>query len=339
MTIVPSDITVIIPVYTMDRWALTCDAVESVLAQSLAPDEIIICVDHNADLMQRLRERFPPDQYTNPPVRIIESRHDGHVSASRTTAVEAARSQTLVFLDDDAVAEPGWLERMSEPLRDPDIVAVGGEPLPIFPKPRPRWFPPEFDWIFGCAYTGLPRTPTPTLRLIGTTIAARRDDLIAIDGFHFDVFEDLAMCHHLLALKPSGTLLYEPRAVVMHYVHPNRLTWHYYWYRCFWVNRGKVAVMKQLGESAANLRADRRFVAHSLGTGLAREARQLVRGDAGGALRAGAICAGLLSAAAGYLVGTVQWKLHSTSSRPTGRTPGSAREARPDALTSEPLPE
>ena len=43
-------------------------------------------------------------------------------------------------------------------------VAVGGAPLPRYETGRPRWFPANFDWVFGCAYAGLPTElgPYPT---------------------------------------------------------------------------------------------------------------------------------------------------------------------------------
>jgi hypothetical protein len=57
---------------------------------------------------------------------------------------------------------------------------------------------------------------------------------------------------------------------------------------------------------AANLEAERRFVARALTRGVAKGLGQFVRGDLGGLLRAGTICIGLALAGAGYTVGTVE---------------------------------
>jgi GT2 family glycosyltransferase len=323
-----AEVTVIILAYSMERWLLTCASVESVLNQTLPPREIVLCIDDNPELLDRLTERWPPKLGRVPSIRVVDgnpeaghstpkvgeerprssySSHGSHIASGRTTGVELAGTETVAFLDDDAEADPDWLGRLLEPLADPSVVAVGGAPLPVYAKPRPRWFPPEFDWVFGCAYAGLPTTTAPVLRLIGANMAARREQLLAIGGLR-STGDDLDMCHRLLELSPQNKLIYEPRAIVHHHVHEDRLTWHYFWWRCFWVNREKVALMRDLGE-AANLKADRRFVLRALSVGVARGLRESLGGDIGGLQRALAIIAGVGVSGVAYLTGLVEWQI------------------------------
>jgi GT2 family glycosyltransferase len=303
-------VTVITLAYSMDRWSLTCAAIESVLRQTTVPLEIIIPVDHNPELLHRLNARWSGSGALGhaPSIFVIESRYEGHQGASSTTAAEVARGEYLAFLDDDASAQPDWLEHLLRPFADPSVIAVGGAPLPVYAKPRPRWFPAEFNWVFGCAYAGLPTTAAPIHHLIGTTMAVRRRDLLALGGIRLDDYPDMELSHRLLALTPGSKLIYEPAAVVNHYVPKSRLSWSYFWRRCFFVNRGKVAAMRDMGP-AANLGAERRFVARALTRGVATGLCQFVRGDLGGLLRAGTICIGLALAGAGYAVGTVEYVL------------------------------
>lgn len=317
--IVRRDVTVVIPAYSFDRWELTCQAISSVLAQTVLPGELLLCIDHNRTMFERFQEYVGQLNASVPMVRVIESKYEGHQAASRTTGVECATGDYLVFLDDDASADPTWLEMMLRGLNQPGVIAVGGAPLPVYSTARPSWFPFEFDWIFGCAYAGLPTTAEPVLHLIGTTIAARREDLLAIGGFQFDVFEDMVMCHRLLQLSPNSTLLYEPAAIVQHYVHENRLRWSYFWRRVFWVNRTKVSVMRSLGDGA-NLTAERRFVGQALFRGTARGVLEFFRGDPSGLLRAGATVIGIGLAGIGYLVGLVEPR-----SGPAGQEEGNAK--------------
>ncbi|MHB8491567.1 MAG: glycosyltransferase family 2 protein, partial [Solirubrobacteraceae bacterium] len=233
--------------------------------------------------------------------------HGSHIAAGRNTAVKLARTEIVAFLDDDATAEPEWLERLLAPFANPSVPAVGGAPLPVYAKPRPRWFPPEFDWVFGCAYAGLPATTAPVLRLIGANMAARREAILAIGGLR-SLADDLDMCQRLLERSPEARLIYEPRAIVHHYVHEQRLTWRYLMKRCFWAGRAKVSIMKGLGP-AANMRADRRFVLRTLTVGVGQGLRDLWRGDIGGPLRAAAIIAALGVSAIGYGIGTIEWEL------------------------------
>src|ERR1035437_1480978 len=103
-----SDVSVVIPAYTMERWELTCQAINSVLAQNLHPGEIIVCVDHNQELVDRFREHVGQLKISDPKIHVVASKYDGHQAASRTTAVEVATGEYLVFLDDDASADDDW---------------------------------------------------------------------------------------------------------------------------------------------------------------------------------------------------------------------------------------
>jgi glucosyl-dolichyl phosphate glucuronosyltransferase len=298
-------VSVVIPAYTEARWEYTCRAIESALQQAVKLDEIIVCVDHNEKLLTRLRERWATGPNSVPRITVIESKYEGRVAASRTSGLEHASSEFIVFLDDDAWGEVDWIERMLEVLDQPDVVAVGGAPLPVYERPRPRWLPEEFNWIFGCAYAGLPVATGPVLRVIGTTFAARRLDLLAVGGFRADVFEDMDISHRLLALEPQKRIMYVPDAIVRHCVHPDRLSWRFFVQRVFWVNRGKAAVMRELG-GAANLDADRQFVARALGNGLLREFRRTMRGDLAGVQRATVLLLGIALAASAYGLGVAE---------------------------------
>lgn len=325
-----ADATVVILAYSMERWDLTCQCVESVLDQSLPPQQIILCIDQNPELAERFRERWGQTREREPSISVVESRgedgpdadeeqwrsyasHGRRVSSGRTTGLELSSTEILVFLDDDAIAEPDWLEHLLAPFADPCVAAVGGAPLPVYATPRPHWFPSEFDWVFGCVYTGLPTTTAPVLRLIGANMAARREELIAIGGFR-SAAEDLDMCHRLLARSQQAKLMYEPGAIVHHHVHEDRLTWHYFWRRCFWASRSKVSIMRGLG-GAANLDADRRFVLETLSVGVARGLRDFLHGDLGGLQRALAIVIGLGVSGVAYLVGVVEWNMAARRAR------------------------
>ena len=181
----------------------------------------------------------------------------------------------------------------------------GGAPRPDYGRPRPSWFPHEFNWVFGCAYRGLPEERAATPRLIGASMSVRREALLEIGGFHSDNHDDMDMCHRLQIRWPNRVLVYEPAAVVHHFVHPDRLTWRYFWRRCFFVNRGKVAAHHNIGTSG-NLDADAAFVRRTLTRGAMIELRAALGGDGGAVLRMLATAAGVALAAAGYAVGTVE---------------------------------
>ena len=198
-------VSVVICAYTEERWPLLVRSVASARHQQREPLEVIVCIDHNDALLQRCRREWaqgPGDGHV--PVVVVASKYDGHQGAARNTALEIADGDIMAFLDDDARAEPDWLDQLLAPYEDERVVAVGGAPLPEFEGERPNWFPFEFDWVFGCAYAGLPQSRAMLARLIGANMSVRREALASIGGFHRDHHEDMDMCHRLVHIYPDS---------------------------------------------------------------------------------------------------------------------------------------
>ena len=242
------------------------------------------------------------------PVVVLANKYHGRLGSARNSAAEVARGDIVAFLDDDAWADPDWLDQLLLPYGDELVVAVGGAPMPEFEGARPRWFPFEFDWVFGCAYSGLPEKQAPLARLIGANMSVRRRALAEIGGFHSDNHDDMDMCHRLMYLRPAEQIVYEPTARVHHFVPAARTTWGYFWRRCFFVNKGKVEAFRQM-EGAADLSADIGFVGRALSHGVSRGLREALRGDAWGAARAASILVGIVLAGAGHVAGQGKWQL------------------------------
>lgn len=305
----PPTVSVIICAYSDDRWPQLKKAVASVEAQTSPPIEIIACIDHNEQLRRRSEEFFGKERPAGAvPLIVLANKYDGRLGAARNTAAEFASGEVLAFLDDDAAAAADWLERLIAPYADERVGAVGGKPLPVFEVARPRWFPYEFDWVFGCAYRGLPLTCGPSRRLIGANMSARRAALREVGGFHTDHQDDMDMCQRIAYAQRR--VIYEPLAVVHHFVPAGRTTWHYFWKKCYSANHGKAEVFADMKE-AASLGAELAFVRRALTMGVLTELRQVIQGDLYGLARVGATIAGIAIAGLGHVRG----KLHLHWSR------------------------
>jgi glucosyl-dolichyl phosphate glucuronosyltransferase len=303
-------VSVIICAYTEDRWSLLGDCVASVEAQAAPPIEIILCIDHNERLLRRSEQHFGTGRSAGAiPLTVVANKYDGHLGSARNTAADIASGEVLAFLDDDATAAVDWLQQLIAPYSDPTVAAVGGAPLPVFEKHRPRWFPREFDWVFGCAYSGLPLTRTRLAHLIGANMSVRRSALQEISGFHSDNHDDMDMCHRLAFAQYN--VLYEPLAVVNHFVPATRTTWRYFWRRCYFVNLGKVEAFANM-QGAANLGAELAFVGRIMTRGIPAGMLQALRGDLYGLVRAAAMMAGIVLAGLGHFSGKlrVRWLHH-----------------------------
>ena len=113
-------------------------------------------LDHNHGLLQRARSSFSSD------IELVASVDEQGLSGAWNTGARLARGDVVAFLDDDAEADPGWLEELLERYR-PDVAGTGGVAVPVWPgRGRPRWFPLEFDWVVGCSYLGLPNRRRPS---------------------------------------------------------------------------------------------------------------------------------------------------------------------------------
>ncbi|HYP45990.1 MAG TPA: glycosyltransferase [Propionibacteriaceae bacterium] len=314
----PLTVDVVICTYTDARWELLCRAVASVQQQTAPVNAILLCVDHNDDLYERCLRQWPADgQRQTPAVRVLRNRFDGRLGSARNTAVERADASIIAFLDDDAQAEPTWVATLLEVFRQPAAVAVGGAPLPSFETSRPGWFPPEFDWVFGCHYRGLPESLAPVRHLIGASMAVRTEALRSVGGFHSDDHDDMDLSHRIAGAFGAASVLYEPRARISHFVPAQRVTWTYFWRRCYTINRSKVRAFSDM-EEAGNLGAELAFARAMVGTVISRLFGGL-RGKPDLLGQAGAIIAGLAVAAIGHARGRVELR---AGLLPTSKTVG-----------------
>ncbi|WP_267245847.1 glycosyltransferase family 2 protein [Streptomyces sp. PR69] len=320
---------VVICVYTEDRWEDILAAVESVRGQSLPPLETLLVVDHNPTLLARLREEFgeSPEQRRgeedhhadgaeSEEVRVLANAGPRGLSSGRNTGIAAARGEFIAFLDDDAVAERDWLRRFAEAYDDERVMAVGGRTLPAWASGRrPVWFPEEFDWIVGCTYRGLPPGRVRVRNVLGGNASFRRSAFDASGGFATGIgrdgdrrplgCEETELCIRLAAALPGAVLLIDDRAVIHHKVPRARERFGYFRTRAYAEGLSKALVARSVG-AGKGLESERRYTTRVLPAGVVRGVRDALLGRAGGAGRAGAIVAGVAAAAGGYAVGSIR---------------------------------
>ncbi|MEV4162706.1 glycosyltransferase family 2 protein [Nonomuraea dietziae] len=306
---------VVICVYTEDRWEDIRQAVESVELQRRPAHEIILVVDYNQDLMLRLKQAYPR-------VVVVENTHDKGLSGGKNTGADVATGDIVAYLDDDAVADPGWLEALEEGFQDPAVVGVGGRTEPLWQTGRrPRWFPYEFDWTVGCSYRGMPAARSPIRNVMGGNAAFRRTAVGEVGGFHSGIgrsvqgrksrplgCEETEFCIRLSQRKPGAVMLFEPAALIGHKVPAQRSTFGYFRSRCYAEGLSKALVTQSVG-TQDGLKSERAHALKALPLGALRGLGEAVRGDVSGLGRAFAIVVGLAWTTWGYVVGSVRLKL------------------------------
>ncbi|MFE9004117.1 glycosyltransferase family 2 protein [Streptomyces sp. NPDC007875] len=318
-------ISVVICVYTEDRWGDILAAVDSVRAQSLPAHETLLVVDHNAGLLRRLTDHYgdggagaDPETTaaTGQGVRVLANAGPRGLSSGRNTGIAASHGEVIAFLDDDAVAERDWLHHFAAAYTDPRVMAVGGRTVPVWAsRRRPVWFPEEFDWVVGCTYRGLPPGRVRVRNVLGGNASFRREAFDAAGGFASGIgrdgdkrplgCEETELCIRLARARPDALLLIDDRAVIHHKVPAARERFAYFRSRAYAEGLSKALVTRSVG-AQAGLSTERRYTTRVLPAGIARGLRDALLGRAGGAGRAGAIVAGVAAAAGGYAVGTAR---------------------------------
>lgn len=295
---------VVICAYTEQRWDELVASVASVRAQRMAPRELVVVVDHNPALLARALAELP--------ATVVENRHEPGISGARNAGVDATTAPILAFLDDDAVADEGWLAALATAYDDETTLGAGGPVLPLWREERPRWFTDEFNWVVGCTWTGMAAPDGAIRNPVGANFSVRRDVFAAVGGFEARLgrretagrvvagtADETEFCIRALRHHPGGAFRFVPGALVHHHVPPSRATWHFYRQRCR-VEGAAKAVLTDLTGTDAGLSSERRYVRSVLPRGVWRELRS---GGSAGALRAGSIVVGLAYTGGAYAQG------------------------------------
>ena len=302
-------VSVVICAHDDARFEWLAAAVASVFSQHPAPHEVVVVIDHNPDLLERAHDRFQD-------VRVVPNADTKGLSGARNTGIRNARGDVIAFLDDDAEARPGWLAGLRAAYDGSSILGVGGSIVPRWGSKAPAWFPDEYLWVLGCSYRGLPMRRAEVRNLIGCNMSFRRSVFEAVGGFRQSVGrgrglplggEETELCIRATSALPGGTLVYEPAAVVDHRVPASRGRISYFLTRCYSEGISKAYVVKFVGRGAG-MRSERRYLARTLTSGMARHLLSVRSEGAAGIARAAMIPVGLIAFGAGYFWGLVRFR-------------------------------
>lgn len=300
----PTDASVVVCAYTLERWDDLVAAVASVRAQEPPACELIVVIDHNPALLARARAEI--DGAT-----VVDSTGPRGLSGARNSGLGASGAGVVAFLDDDARAMPGWLAGLLSPFADPGVVGTGGRADAAWDTGRPGWFPKEFDWVVGCSYRGLPEVESAVRNPLGCSMAFRRSVFETVGGFRPEVgrlgsrpvgCEETELCIRASRAFPGSRIVHVPSAAVRHRVPDARARWSYFLARCMSEGRSK-AVVAMLAGTEAGLSSERAYTLRVLPAGVVRGLVAPLRGDPRGPVRSLAIVLGLAATTCGYVLG------------------------------------
>ena len=203
------------------------------------PDHVRTCLTHLAALRTAPLRTFvvdgSPDNRTAkivaeefPSVGYLRNRLGrGATAESRQIGFAATTGDVVAFVDDDAFAEPDWLDELLLPYEDAQVVGVGGRALNGLDGEETRGLGQIGRLLPDGRLTGNfaadPGRIIEVDHLLGANMSFRRSAIEAIGGIR-GKYPGTCMCEEtdisLRLVRAGGKLVFTPKAVVHHVAAP-----------------------------------------------------------------------------------------------------------------------
>ncbi|MDR3350472.1 MAG: glycosyltransferase [Prevotellaceae bacterium] len=245
-------------VCTYNRSDCILDALHSLVRQTLSHGlfEVLLINNNSADATESLCENFsqyaPGFNY-----RYLVETQQG-LSHARNRGIKEAAGGVIIFMDDDAVAEPDYLEKMLAFFgRTLDAAACGGRIYPRFESRRPRWMSHFLLSLTSSLDLGdkvkiFNRRQFP----VGANMAVKKEmfekyGLFSPDlgrkGNSMDGAEEKDFFYRLASAKEN--VYYVPDAIVHHYVPDRRLTFDFFRRQALGIGKSERIRSKNLSQA------------------------------------------------------------------------------------------
>jgi glycosyltransferase involved in cell wall biosynthesis len=172
-------VSVVICTYSMDRYEVFCGAVNSVIQQTYEPLEVVLIVDGNEIVYERVVTKY--GEVEN--VLCHNNDENRGITYSRTEGAELASGEIVAIIDDDAEADPDWIETLVEMYEETGAVAVGDQVIPDWQVEKPDFFPDEFYLLVNREEKGFSEHMEEIRNTYGSNISSRRDVLLNVGGY------------------------------------------------------------------------------------------------------------------------------------------------------------
>jgi glucosyl-dolichyl phosphate glucuronosyltransferase len=237
-------------VATRNRRALLEQTLQALAAQDWPRDRIEILIvdngstDDTRSVVERASAAFPSIRYSR-----VETPGK---SFAVNEGLAASRGDLIALTDDDVQPEPDWLKQLAASFDETAADFIAGRVRPLWEVPPPAWLSPALYGVIAVPDNGDARIDighggSTAVVPIGANTAVRRDAIRRIGGLRTDLGklegslrtgEDHDLYLRMLRAGLRG--VYEPTAVVHHWVPAARLNRSYF-LRWYWQNGQDVA--------------------------------------------------------------------------------------------------
>ncbi len=190
------------------------------------------------------------------------------LSSARNRAIVEAKGRFLCFLDDDAVPEPEWLQRLCAVFEQSEqIMCAGGGIMPEYETTPPAWFDNQCEGIFKptfkhparhcTSYPYYPYGANFAVRISAFSIVGSFDAQLGYMGTSLVPGEETEF---LRRIERAGyQIMIDPSAMVHHLIPACRLTKEYFLRRTYAQGRCDAILDWRFGERQMPVASKRRL--------------------------------------------------------------------------------
>jgi GT2 family glycosyltransferase len=259
-------VSAVVCTHSLDNYPNLVEAVDSLLAQTHREMEVIIAVDGNAELYERVSAHYGG----NKAVSVLLLKENVGVSGARNAGISVAKGDVIAFIDDDAIAEKGWVENLLSTYSEYDAAAVGGKVLPVWLGDKPDYLPEELYWLVGITHEGFAEEKVVEVRnTFGPNMSFKKEVFQKAGMFNENLGFARKGTSYIQAEEPEFALrmrrelgkgvIYNPKAVVYHKIPPAKVKVGLLLKRAFYQGYSK-ALLKKLSISADSVATEKSYL-------------------------------------------------------------------------------
>jgi len=259
-------VSIIVCTHNLDNYQNLIQTIESLLKQTYREIEIVIVVDGNHDLFQKVL----PIYIDRSNIKILENEFSLGAFGAGNVGVKVATGDIIAFIDDDAVADTKWLENLVKIYKERNAISVGGKVLPIWLSKQPDSFPEELYWLVGVTHSDFRSGLISEVRnSYGVNMSFKKDVFDKIGYFNAKLGFAKGGASYLQGAEPEFALrmkqrfgkgvLYNPEAIVYHKIPASKTRFGKLIRRAFYQGYSK-ALMKRFGSLPGTLTTEKSYL-------------------------------------------------------------------------------